>query len=250
MINAPSLYRLCNLVGIPPQKWMISNPFKIYEYEVVTEGVRLGPTHTILDLGCGKGHWTIMLARHCCTAIGVDISKEAIAFAQKFVRCSSLKKRVRFLAAYLEETNLPSNSLDFAFSFCVLEHVSDLEETLAALVRLLKPSGEFHFSVDALMSIRDEALLEKHRRDHHVVRYFTPAFLRQKMEEAGFEVMEIRPILTGDFARQEFERRIRYGYRQNLFRRLRLVRAFREHDRSGESSEGIMLVGRVRRPAR
>lgn len=243
-----SLYKLCNAIGIPPAKWMIANPFKIYEYEVVTEAVRLKPTHTILDLGCGKGHWTIMLARRCYAAIGVDTSQQAIAFARRFLRHSPLRRRVQFLATRLEEAALSPSSLDVAFSFCVLEHIDNLEEVLSALVRLLKPGGEFHCSVDALSSIKDEALLRKHRADHHVVRYFTEESLRQALEGSGLEVMEVRPILTGELARQEFEKRIRYGYKQNLLSRLQLVRAFREHDRTSGQSEGIMLVGRARRP--
>ncbi len=248
MLSDLSLYKLCNVIGIPPAKWMIANPFKIYEYEVVTGAVRLKATHTILDLGCGKGHWTIMLARRCHAVVGVDTSQQAIAFARRFVRHSPLRRRVRFLATRLEEADLAPESLDVAFSFCVLEHVDNLEETLSALVKLLKPGGEFHLSVDALSSIKDEDLLRKHRTDHHVIRYFTEGSLRQVLEGSGFEVMEIRPIMTGDFARQEFEKRIRYGYKQNLLRRLQLVRAFREYDETSQQSEGIMLVGRARRP--
>src|SRR5262249_54463985 len=133
--------------------------------------------------------------------------------------------------------------------FCVLEHIANLDEVLRELARLLKPGGELHASVDALASIRDPELLARHRRDHFVVQYFTPETLRQALTQAGFEVTEIRPIMTGEFARAQFEERIRRtDFTHGLFERVRFYRRLRDEDRRSGSSEGIMLLVRARRP--
>ena len=76
------------------------------------------------------------------------------------------------------------------------EHIQNLDDVLRELLRLLKPGGELHASVDALASIRDPELLARHRRDHYVVQYFTQQTLRRQLEAAGFEVLEIYPLMT------------------------------------------------------
>jgi ubiquinone/menaquinone biosynthesis C-methylase UbiE len=227
---------------------MHPNPFKIYEFIEVVSGSRLKQEHSILDLGCGKGHWTLSLARRCHMAIGVDTSESQIAVARRFARHSPAKDRVQFLCTRLEEANLPATSLDRVFSFCVLEHILNLDRVLAEAVRLLKPGGELHVSVDSLANVKDRPLLAKHKCDHLVVQYFTEDSLQRQLQAAGLEVFEIYPILTSEFARQEFEKRIRRGYKHGLVKRILLYRRFRDEDRHSRSREGIMLVGRARRP--
>jgi 2-polyprenyl-3-methyl-5-hydroxy-6-metoxy-1,4-benzoquinol methylase len=227
---------------------MVRNPFKIYEFSEVSNSSGLRRDHAILDLGCGKGHWTISLARHCRSAIGVDTSERKIAQARNFLRRSRLKDRVCFLCTRLEEAGLPAASLDRVFSFCVLEHVEDLRAVLIEVFKLLKPGGQIHASVDSLASFENEALVAKHKRGHSVVRYFTEASLRRELREVGFEVMAIYPILKNEFAKQEFEKRIHGSYKRGLISRLGLCQEFRKGDLLSEDRDGIMLVARAQRP--
>lgn len=242
------MYKVCQILGIPPSIWMVQNPFKIYEFLEVVSTSELKREHSILDLGCGKGHWTLLLASRCHKAIGVDISEDEIVTARKFVRNSHLRHHVQFLCTRLEETRFSPACFDRIFSFCVLEHIKNLEEVLTEVFRILKPGGQFHVSVDSLATIKNKALLNKHKQDNLVFRYFTKASLHQQLSAIGFEVMRIYPILKGDFARQEFEKRICTGYKKSLVARIRLCRRFHQEDRRSKIHEGIMLIGRARRP--
>lgn len=244
-----SLFRVCQILGVPPRMWMVSNPFKVYEFQEVVAGSELKQKDSILDLGCGKGHWTLLLAGRCGRAIGVDMSKDKIAVARRFARNSLLKNRIQFFCTRFEEADFPLASIDHVFSFCVLEHIENLEEVLTEAFRILRPAGQLHVSVDSLANIKDETLRDKHKRDHSVTQYFTETSLRQRLEMTGFEVMNIHPILKGDFARQEFEKRIKGGCKKNLVARLHFYRRFRQEDRKSESHEGIMLIGHARRLA-
>ena len=111
------------------------------------------------------------------------------------------------------------------------------------------PGGELILSADALEGIEDPDLIEKHRRENHVERYFRPETLRARLERAGFEVESLYPIFRGDYARRTFEEGIRrgfdYGYLESLgkYARLRLTER-----RAGAERGGLFLIARCRTP--
>lgn len=244
-----SLWRLCQKFKIPPRAWMRPNPFKIYEFYEVTSKANLRKEHSVIDLGCGKGYWTLLLAEKCKYAVGVDPSADSIRFAREFVR-GKLKERVHFVPAMLEDSYLPADTYDRIFSFCVLEHIVDLQATLKSAFSLLKPGGEMHVSVDSLANIQDGSLLDKHKQEHAVFQYFTTASIRDNLEKVGFEVMQIYPIMTSDFAREQFEERILGNYKFGFWRRMQVYRKFQLEDLHSANENGMVLIVRARRPNR
>lgn len=244
-----AVYRMLQGAHVLPSVWMLGNPFKIWEYLAVMSGVRLDPAHEVLDLGCGRGFQTQVLARKCKRVVGLDVSPAQISGAREFLRGSPVSHRVEFLCTRLEDAHFPDASFDRVISFCVLEHIPNVPLVLKEIARILKPGGELHASVDSLGTIRDQALIQKHRADHHVVQYFTPQSLRQQLVDAGLEVLEISPILTGEFARREFEKRILAGrYGCAMHRKVSFVRRLAAEDGKEGVQDGIMLIGRARRP--
>lgn len=233
----------CYRLGIPPTPWMLHNPFKIYEYFQVTGPVDLRPTDIVLDLGCGQGFWAAALAKKCRKVVGVDISKDAIRKARHYTRNSPLKNRLEFHAGRLEDLNLDQESFDHIFSFCVLEHIENLPVVLQEAKRLLRPGGHLHVSVDSLATIADPVLLEKHRSDHYVVQYFTADSICAELSRAGFAVQTVSPILCGEYARNEFERRIQgESYHFGWFERRAQVKRLQAEDQKTKSDAGIMII--------
>lgn len=83
----------------------------------------------ILDIACGTGYGTLMLADICQTITGVDISPEAISFARKRYQ---KKNNIRFLVGDLMANQI---SADCLVSFETVEHLEDdLRLVLAKLV--------------------------------------------------------------------------------------------------------------------
>lgn len=244
-----SAYRLCQILGVAPRVWMTPNPFKLYEYYELVPPSGLQPGHTVLDLGCGRGRWSLALGRQCRQVTGVDVSDRALALARRFLRFSPLKSRVRFIHSTLEGAGLAAASFDRVYSFCVLEHIPNLPVVLAEAVRLLKPGGELHVTVDSLATIQDPALLEKHRAANHVCQYFTEESLRAELAGAGLEIFQLYSIMKGPHARQEFEKRIETGCKRGLWGRYAEFRRFRDEDRRLDSHQGIMILARGRKPA-
>ncbi len=94
----------------------------------------------VLDVACGEGYGTDMLARAGAThAVGVDIDAPAIARAQSRYagdfRCGEI-------------TQLPfgDGEFDLVVSFETIEHVADAEGALAEMTRVLAPDGALMIS--------------------------------------------------------------------------------------------------------
>lgn len=236
-------------LGEPPSIWQLPNALKIYEFELVVEGVPLGEKHHALDLGCGSGVQTQLLAQYGPKVIGVDLGEKYIRNATRALKWSHVRNRVKFLCGTLEGLKLPSGSLDYVFSFSVLEHISNLEEVLHELGRIVKPGGEIHATVDTLSNIDDAEVIEKHRKAYAVQQYFHPEQLREMLRFAGFEMFHHRYILASDLAREELLHGLFSGNtrRSDSEKRSYYNRLAIEESSMSEPNAGMMILFRSRR---
>ena len=103
----------------------------------------LQPPETILDVGCGGGQFTIALAKEFPEAkvLGIDISADAITFANERLRESS-QRNISF--EHLSHPNLPypRDSFDAVTATLVCHHLDDdqLIEFLKAAYLIAKGS--------------------------------------------------------------------------------------------------------------
>ncbi|APX92791.1 SAM-dependent methyltransferase [Halomonas sp. 1513] len=92
---------------------------------------------TILDLGCGPGHWTTRLAAHYRTSVlGLDLAPGMLAEARR--RSAG---RGQWLCADAARLPLADASLDLVFSNLALQWCPDPEQTFGELHRVLAPGG-------------------------------------------------------------------------------------------------------------
>ena len=92
---------------------------------------------TVLDLGCGIGRYSEILAEHFgAQVVGVDPSEKMLAQAQKKATGS-----VRYERASGESIPLEDNSIDVVFMSMVLHHFSDQSRVLRECHRILRPRG-------------------------------------------------------------------------------------------------------------
>lgn len=96
-----------------------------------------------LDLGCGDGILTDILLRHtgARTLVGVDPDPLETEAAARF----PFYRRVHTCPG--DRIPEPDASFDFVLSNSVLEHIPDLEATIAEVARLLRKDGRFVFTV-------------------------------------------------------------------------------------------------------
>lgn len=87
----------------------------------------------VLDFGCGSGYGSSLLSKTAEFVIGADISREAVDFANEKYAAKNLSFKT------IDE--IGDEKFDVITSFQVIEHVSNDQEYLNTLKKLLKPDG-------------------------------------------------------------------------------------------------------------
>lgn len=105
------------------------------------------PGEQILDLGCGNGWATRLLAKSApgAGAIGVDASPKMIERAEAL---HSFTIRARYEVGHFERLPFTEKKFDRAFSMEALYYAVDLDAALAELFRVLKPGAPADIVVD------------------------------------------------------------------------------------------------------
>ncbi|MEW4487771.1 methyltransferase domain-containing protein [Thalassoglobus sp. JC818] len=91
---------------------------------------------TILDVGCGTGYLVGLLMKQHANVIGVDVSSEMIAIASRDVPAGDFRVDDSSQLATVED-----QSIDKIVSNYVLMDTPDLDRTVEAMFRVLKPGG-------------------------------------------------------------------------------------------------------------
>jgi O-antigen biosynthesis protein len=92
---------------------------------------------SVLDIACGEGYGTALLAQVAKSAIGVDIDASTI----KHARQSYYYQNIKFLVGSCESIPLPNESVEVVTSFETIEHHDKHEEMMLEIKRVLKPGG-------------------------------------------------------------------------------------------------------------
>lgn len=100
----------------------------------------------VLDLACGEGYNTRILARKGAKVTGIDFSDEMIRLAEREEAKEKLGICYRVLdATYLGEFS--SSHFDLVTCFMSLQDIEKYEEVISEVARVLRNRGRFVFSI-------------------------------------------------------------------------------------------------------
>jgi len=95
----------------------------------------------VLDIACGEGYGSNLLARVAASVVGVDISHEVVAHAR-----NKYGRTIKFCVGSCTRVPLASDSFDTIVSFETLEHIDDHDGMLQEVKRVLRRDGVFIIS--------------------------------------------------------------------------------------------------------
>ena len=164
----------------------------------------------VLDVGCGSGIATQMLAEAGARVTAIDLTGWAVETTRRRLEAFGLNGDVRQEDA--ERLPFPDESFDFVFSWGVIHHSSDMDLALSELVRVCRSGGHVVLMVYHRRSLfyvvyrGFQRFLPIARRiglhfegaragetEGLIARHFTVDELRRKLEGAGLRGVWIQP---------------------------------------------------------
>jgi SAM-dependent methyltransferase len=135
------------------------------------------PSGRLLDVGCGVGYGTALLAERsgvAARAIGVDISPEAIAYAQERYGRSQVEFRIGNVLTFEDVAEFEG-----IVALEIAEHVEEPKALVEHLTTLLRPGGVLVASVPTTPSMD----LNPHHRHDFTERSFRGLFNEYELTE-------------------------------------------------------------------
>ncbi len=170
----------------------------------VLEGLDLAGA-TVVDIGCGAGGITILLARDYGAAqvIGLDVEETVCATARAKAEAAGLADRVEIRRVVPGAMPLEDGSVDYVFSKDSIVHIADKHALARDILRVLRPGGWFAasdwlISHDGAPTSEMAAYIAAEDLDFQMA---SPARYRAALEEAGFT--EIRLVNRNPWYREQ-----------------------------------------------
>jgi 2-polyprenyl-3-methyl-5-hydroxy-6-metoxy-1,4-benzoquinol methylase len=197
----------------------------IHRYKIILPFIR--KTDVILDLACGSGYGTNMLAGQTeQTVIGGDISEEAID------KCNATWKKSNLFFKKSDGTRLEfdDNYFDKIVSFETIEHTTEYKKMLLEFKRILKPGGRLFLSTPNRQITSPDGIIKNpyHTQEFsfdqlkEMVQIFSMAEVRGqqfiKFDKKGFKNRKNKMVIN--FLLMRGVRKIPFSLRQRMVKAL------------------------------
>lgn len=144
--------------------------------------MELTRAQVVLDVACGEGYGSHLLATTAQSVVGVDLDQASIEHATS----RYVSPNLHFIQADARRLPIESASIDVVVSFETIEHMADHDDLLVEFKRVLRPGGvlilsspdkaaysdqsgyENPFHVKELYRKELEALLARHFKAHQL----------------------------------------------------------------------------------
>jgi len=154
----------------------------------------------VLDVGTGKGRFAIPFAQEGAEVIGLDISSEMLAEAQRRAREAGVA--VQLIQGDAERLPFPKGAFDIVSCMEALMHVPHPQEAVMEAARVVRPGGQVIFSmtnkwrINALaglpMALARALRLSKSPAGPQIVWYYSTRTFKAFLRRAGLRIRRLR----------------------------------------------------------
>ncbi|MFN7116274.1 MAG: methyltransferase domain-containing protein [Saprospiraceae bacterium] len=152
-----------------------------------------GNTYQILDVGCGVGGSSRLLAKlFDAEVLGLTLSPVQAKNAEKYTQLAGLQEQVKFRVQDMMTLNESDGQFDLIWSMESAEHIKDKPELLHLFYQLLKPGGKFlmvtwcHRDTPPDLSHSEQNLLQQVCNLYHLPPWISIMDYEHLAKNAGF----------------------------------------------------------------
>lgn len=120
---------------------MLSYPPRYYQQRLDKLGFK-GKDKTLLDAGCGAGHWLVAAAKLNKEVYGIDATLKYLNVAKEIIKSLQIGN-CKLKIGKLEKMPYKDNFFDYIICYSVWMF-TDKEKTLREFYRVLKPQGKLY----------------------------------------------------------------------------------------------------------
>jgi len=162
--------------------------------DFIARGANLSAGMNVLEVGCGTGNFTELMAPSGASIIGVDISPELLVLAEKRKLPAD---RIKFIAARFEDCDL-HGPFDAIVGSSVLHHL-DYRVALKRIFEMLKPGGVLSFAEPNMLNPqiaiqKNIPAIKRRLGDSPDETAFVRFKLKRLLSEIGFVDIAIKPF--------------------------------------------------------
>lgn len=170
------------------------SPYLRRHVEVMCDFVGIAPGDRVLEVGCGLGRYTLLLAERGVAVEGLDLSRRLLdQFEAQNAGAHSIPLHGHDIVECPESMD---GSFDAVVGFFVLHHVHDVESCLRAAARLVRPGGRVAFlepnPANPLYYVQIALTPEMSWKGERGMLRMTPAHMYPAMAEAGLNELRFR----------------------------------------------------------
>jgi tocopherol O-methyltransferase len=166
-----------------------------------------GNCYQILDLGCGVGGSSRLLAKWFdAEVLGLTLSEVQAENARKYTQQAGLQNQIEFRVQDMMTLTAEADGLfDLIWSMESAEHIADKKGLLQLFYNLLKPGGKFlmvtwcHRDIPPKLSDSEKKLLQQVCDLYHLPPWISIAEYKKLAVETGFG-----KVKTGDWSQAVF----------------------------------------------
>ena len=179
-----------------PDKYILSN-WPVSDFENRNELMRvLTPIQDkrILELGCGRGDFSVWLAKQGARVTAVDIGPDLVTAARTLARVNQVDSEFR--QANIVDLPFDSATFDVVIGLAILHHLSqaDVLKAVRECYRVLKPGGTAVFQEPVENSKLFDFLQNLFPAGKKTSGYYRPSILQRKAWTAYVEALEDRSM--------------------------------------------------------
>jgi len=176
------------------------------EYNLLMRYLDLKGMEFLLDVACGDGYWTRKMLSQAAGVVGFDYNFKRLQQAGNLA--SGMLGRIRCDAHVLP---FADKQFDASIGICVLEHFAEDVKALSELRRVTKSGGKLAMTVDSFSYPGiSEVEMAKHVKKFSVVHTYKIDTLTDKLNQAGFEVLEWTYLLRAPLSANLYLQALRH----------------------------------------